>query len=130
MSATPAAIISIPGFSPGLAMPGWLYEAGPYGLLIFVLVTLLLGGAAAFVSGRALAQTWRPLSQSVVYMLLLAAGVRFVHFSIFGEPLLSLRSYLLDLIILFLSCAAGYTFTRSAQMQAQYGWRGQRRASR
>ncbi|MFM9943006.1 MAG: DUF6867 family protein [Hyphomicrobiaceae bacterium] len=108
---------------PGVGMPAALYDAGPHGLPIFLAITVVLGGLAAFVSGRALAQTWRPMLQIVGYVLLLAAAVRFVHFSVFGEPLLSLRSYLVDLIILSVLALAGYSFTRKAQMEAQYGWR-------
>jgi hypothetical protein len=42
-------------------MPVWLYEAGPQGLWIFLLATVALGGLAALATGRALAQTWRPI---------------------------------------------------------------------
>lgn len=124
MPAIIAASMPLRALSPGFAMPGWLYEAGPYGLLIFVLVTLILGGSAAFVSGRALAQTWRPIGQTVIYMILLAAAVRFVHFAIFAEPLLSIRNYLVDFVVLISISLAGYKLTRGAQMDAQYGWRG------
>jgi hypothetical protein len=122
-----ASFASIVAALPSLGMPGWLYDAGPYGLFVFVLVTLVLGGLAAFVSGRALAQTWRPMSLIVIYMLLLAAGVRFVHFAVFAEPLLSARNYIVDFTILLSICIVGYKLTRGAQMEAQYGWRGGRR---
>lgn len=103
-------------------MPEWLYESGPYGLLIFVLVTVALGGAAAVATGRALAQTWRPLWHVPVNMLLLAAAVRFVHFSVFEEVLLSPRSYLFDWLVLALIAWAAYAQARRGQMARQYGW--------
>lgn len=103
-------------------MPEWLYPAGPYGLWLFLSVTVVLGGLAAFVSGRAIAQTWRPFWQVAVYMLPLAAGVRFIHFSIFGETLLSLRCFVVDYLALLALAIAGYRSMRAGQMQAQYGW--------
>lgn len=103
-------------------MPDWLYEAGPAGPWSFVVVTLLLGGAAAFVSGRAIALTWRSPLNVPAYMLLLAAAVRFVQYAVFATPLLSARSYLIDLAILLAVAAAGYRVTRRGQMATQYGW--------
>jgi hypothetical protein len=103
-------------------MPGWLYDAGPYGLVIFLLSTVLLGGLAALVAGRALAQTWRPFVQVAVYMLALACVVRFIHYAIFGEVLLSMRNYIIDFIVLFIFSAVGYKLTRRGQMITQYGW--------
>ena len=103
-------------------MPTWLYDAGPSGLIIFVVVTLVLGGMAAFVSGRVLAQTWRPLWQLPLYMLTLALAVRFMHFAIFGEVLLSLRNYLVDLATLLGLAHLGFRSMRARQMAEQYGW--------
>ena len=101
------------------------YGSGPNGLWLFLAVTLVLGGAAAWVSGRAIAQTWRPRWQMPVYMLILAAGVRFVQFSVFGAKLLSLPTYLIDFLALQAICAAGYAVTRKAQMASQYGWQNE-----
>ena len=62
------------------AISGLLYEEDSFG--VFVLVTVILGGGAATLAGRAIALTWRPWWQIVVYML---------HSRRRG-PLLSLRS--------------------------------------
>ena len=59
-----------------------------------MLITLVLGGLGAWASGRALAQTWRPMAMIAVYMLFLTAGVRFLHYALYGEPLLSLQFFL------------------------------------
>ena len=40
----------------------------------FLLVTIVLGGGAAFIAGRAVAQTWRPWWQGILYMLILGAA--------------------------------------------------------
>ena len=50
-------------------MAGILWEDSPYGLLTFVLITLILGGAGAWASGRAMAQTWRSMPMIALYML-------------------------------------------------------------
>ena len=104
-------------------MPEWLYDAGPNGLWIFLLVTVILGGAAAFATGRAMAQAWQPVSLLLPAMLLLGCGVRFVHYAIFAEPLLSLGNYSVDTVILLLVAVGGYRWIRAGQMQRQYGWR-------
>ena len=41
---------------------------------VFVCATVILFGWAAFMTGQALAQTWRPLWHLVPYSLMLAAG--------------------------------------------------------
>ena len=41
-------------------------------LTAFLIVTLLLGGGAAWLTGRALAQAWRPIGQLICYAALLA----------------------------------------------------------
>ena len=70
-------------------MDGILWADAPYGLFTFVLLTLILGGLGAWATGRAMAQTWRPLAMLALYMVFLTAGVRFLHYALYGEPLLS-----------------------------------------
>ena len=101
-------------------MPDWLY--GATSIWAFVVVTLILGGAAAFVSGRTIADTWRPVWQLGPYMLLLGCAVRFIQFAVFGSQLLSVRSLLVDLVVLLALGLAGYMLTRRGQMARQYPW--------
>ena len=63
-------------------MVGVLNEATPDGLLTFVVITLIIGGAGAWAAGRALARTWRPIAMIGLYMLFLTAGVRFLHYAL------------------------------------------------
>ena len=107
-------------------MPFHLYE-GQNLLLTFPLVTIAMGGAAAYMSGTAIAQTWRPFWHVPLYMLALAAVVRFCHFALFDEPFLSLPSYIADFIVAFASASLGYRIVRSRQMAVQYGWMFHRR---
>ena len=63
------------------------YEEGSSS--VFLLVTIIFGGGAAWLSGRAIAQTWRPTWQVFVYSLVLGLAVRFIHFSLFGGTTIS-----------------------------------------
>ena len=96
------------------------YPAG--GLWVFLVLTLVLGGAAAWAAGRALARTWRPPLLIPLYMIGLAAAVRFLHYALFGEPFLSLHYYGVDYAVLVLAAGASYRRTRARQMARQYGW--------
>ena len=87
-----------------------------------LLVTGVLGGGAAFLAGRAIAQTWRPFWSVVVYMAMLGAAVRFVHFALFEGTLLSPASYLADTLYLIIVGSLAWRMTRAAQMATQYYW--------
>ena len=90
--------------------------------LVFVILTGILGGGAAWLSGRALALKWRPVWQLVIYMALLAAAVRFLHYALFEEVLLSLQYYLVAYAVLLAAALLGYRMTRVKQMTTQYYW--------
>ena len=79
-------------------MQGILYEEPSFGL--FVLITCIIGGWAAWMTGRACAQTWRPYGIFLLYLLPLTAMVRFIHYAMFEGTLLSLHYYLVDLVVL------------------------------
>jgi len=99
-----------------------IYDGGENALWTFILVTLIMGGGAAFISGRAIAQTWRPYWHVPFYMLGLALLVRFWHFALFDEPFLSLKSYGVDFIVAFAAASLGYQLVRARQMATQYDW--------
>ena len=89
---------------------------------VYVLVTVCMGGLAAWLAGRAIAQTWRPFWHLLIYMALLGAAVRFVHFALFEETLLSPILYAEDTLYLMLVGALAWRMTRAAQMATQYYW--------
>ena len=101
-------------------MQGFLHEEGSFG--VFLLVTVILGGGASALAGRAIALTWRPWLQVVVYGLILGAAVRFIHFALFGGTLLSAHYYLVDSAICLLFGLLGFRAARAAQMARQYRW--------
>lgn len=109
-------------------MPDWLYDAGPNGDWVFLLVTVIMGGMAAYATGSAIASTWRPRWQLVIYGFLIAGAVRFIHHALFDEPFLAPRSYAVDLLVLIAAATLGFRITRSRQMREQYDWLASRTA--
>jgi hypothetical protein len=97
-----------------------LYEEDSVG--VFLLVTVVLGGGAAWLAGRAIAGTWRPWWQLPFYMLVLGLSVRFIHFALFEGTFLSLHYYAVDALVCLLLGALGFRLTRASQMATQYGW--------
>jgi len=89
---------------------------------VFLLLTVFLGGGAGWLSGRAIALTWRPVWQILVYMVLLSGAVRFLAYGLFDETLVSLHYYVVTLIILLAISSLGYRVTRVGQMVTQYRW--------
>jgi hypothetical protein len=99
-----------------------LYETGDNGAWIFLLVTVLMGGAAAHATGSAIASTWRSPWKILGAALLLTFAVRFFHYALFQEPLLSLRNFIVDYIVVATACAWGYRLTRVRLMVLKYRW--------
>lgn len=88
----------------------------------FILVTLLLGGGAAYLIGRAVALTWRSLLALAGYLILLDAAVRFIHFALAGDVLIAPVSFVTDLVVLTIVGGLGFRMTRAAQISRQYPW--------
>jgi hypothetical protein len=89
---------------------------------VFLLLTIIIGGGAAFLSGRTMAREWRPLMQLVLFMVPLTAGVRFLHFALYQEELFSLSHFLASAVFLVACAVLGYRLKRADQMVAQYPW--------
>jgi hypothetical protein len=105
---------------PSLSLQGFLHEEGSFG--VFLLVTIILGGGAAALAGRAVAITWRPWWLIFFHMLILGGAVRFIHFALFGGTLLSLHYYVVDTAICMGFATLGFRAARAAQMVRQYRW--------
>ncbi len=100
-------------------MVGVIYEHSIWAFLMF---TIVLGGAASFQTGRAVAQTWQPVWQLLPYAVLLAVTVRFLYFAVLEQTLLSWHYFLVDLIVLTIAGYLGWRLKRVTQMTTQYGW--------
>ncbi len=97
-----------------------LYEEQSLGT--FLLVTLVLGGGAAWLTGRALARTWQSWRMVVLAGVPLGIGVRFAHFALFGATFASPYYFAVDTLILLVFALGGYHATRRRQMARQYGF--------
>jgi hypothetical protein len=97
-----------------------LYRTETFWQVVFV--TGIIGGAAAWATGRAIAETWRPYRQAFGYMLLLGGAVRFAHFALFQGELLSVPSYLADMLYLLAVGSLSWRVTRARRMVSQYRW--------
>jgi Domain of unknown function (DUF6867) len=102
------------------SMSQFLAAEGSLG--VFILVSVVMGGGAAWLSGRAIAMAWRPWWHLVALMLILAFAVRFIHFAVFGSTLLSLYYYLVDTAVCLIAGLTGFRHTRARQMVARYNW--------
>ena len=99
---------------------GLLFEEDSLG--VFLLVTVAMGGWAAWMTAGAIARTWRPFWQCLPALLAVAAAVRFIHFALFGGTLLSAHYYAVDALVVLLIGSAGFRATRTRQMTSQYRW--------
>jgi hypothetical protein len=109
---------------------GVIYEKS---IWAFLFVTVIAGGGATFMIGRAAARTWNPFWQAALQTLVLAAAIRFLHWGLFAGAtlaswrqaqgtLLSLHYYAADAVILLIFAGLGFKRQRTVQMLRQYGW--------
>lgn len=89
---------------------------------VFFWLTLVVMGFAAFMTGQALANTWRPTWQAVVYAALLGVADRFLSYALFKGHLLSLVAYALDTAVLAAIALFAYQVTKARKMVSQYPW--------
>lgn len=101
-------------------MQNILYEEGS--IWVFVLVTVLLGGGAAWRVGRTVARAWRSMLVLPFYILMLGAAVRFIHYALFNGTLLSGWFFFVDYVVLLAVAMLGFRVTRAGQMSRQYRW--------
>ncbi|GEO82131.1 DUF6867 family protein [Pararhodospirillum oryzae] len=93
--------------------------APPFTYLVF---TAGLVGWVAWMTGQALAATWRPLWQALPYGVLLAAANRFFLHALFGGTLLSASGFVIDVLLLIAFAALAYRLTHVHKMVTQYPW--------
>lgn len=96
-------------------------------LPIFIGVTVVLMGGAAFLAGQAVAATWRPKWQVAVYSALLAVAARFLSLSLFYgdpffQPLAWLYGAVVDAVVLIPIGYFAFAVTRASWLVRQYPW--------
>ena len=75
-------------------MEHFLYEDSAFH---FVFVTLIMGGWAAWMTGKACASNWSRYPTLFIYLVILTAGVRFLHKAPFGGTLIAPYYFVVDL---------------------------------
>ena len=88
----------------------------------FFILTVIMGGGAAFMAGRALASGWKPIWLLLAYMIPFTAGLRFMQFALFENTLTSLSHFITHGIVLTAFALFGYRTYRTTQMTSQYPW--------
>jgi hypothetical protein len=89
---------------------------------VFLGLTVCIFGIAAWLTGAALAVTWRPYWQVVLYSLLLALFDRFLSWSLFGAPLTSLGEFVRDFGVITVIGLLAWRLRRGRLMVSQYPW--------
>lgn len=92
------------------------------GVGVFIGVTVCLMGFAAFMTGHAMAVTWKPAWHAAAYACLLGLADRFLAFALFDGALLSLSAYLIDTAVLLAIALLAFRFGRAGKMVEQYPW--------
>ena len=90
--------------------------------LVFLILTVVGGGGAAFMAGRATALGWQPVWQLVIYMMIFGVGLRFLHFALFQETLGSAYYYIVQTAVIIALALLGFQMTRVNQMTEKYPW--------
>lgn len=90
---------------------------------VFIGLTVVLFGGAAWMTGQAVANGWQPFGLVAgFYCLLLAAGNRFLVFALFGGPLLSLSGFIADAVVITAIALLAHRITMARKMVTQYPW--------
>lgn len=89
---------------------------------VFIGMTLVVMGFASFMTGQALANTWRPMWQIVPYALLLGFADRFLVWGLFEGELFLLSGYMVDTLALLIIALLAFRLTQARKMVAQYPW--------
>jgi hypothetical protein len=93
---------------------------------VFVGLTVIIIGGAAIMTGRALADGWKPAWQVVAACFGLALADRFLVYALFGGELLSLSGFIIDFVVITALALIAHRLTLVHKMVAQYPWRYER----
>jgi hypothetical protein len=89
---------------------------------VYLGLTVCLMGFAAFMTGQAIAVTWKPAWHCLAYALLLGLADRFLAYALFRGHLLSPAAYLIDTATLAAIALLAWRLGRARKMVSQYPW--------
>jgi hypothetical protein len=103
-------------------MQGLFFETDTGVKIVIRVIGMLIGFWTAWRAGKSAAEGWKNEVNVVIYTLMLAVAIRFIHHALFDGPMLSLQYYVIDCIVLMVFSMAGFRFTRANQMANNYYW--------
>ncbi len=89
---------------------------------VFIGLTVVIMGAIAFMTGQAVAATWRPAWLAVLYCFGLGLLDRFLTWGLFGGQGLLVSGFIIDTAVLIGIGLIAYRLTYVAKMVTQYPW--------
>jgi len=89
---------------------------------VFVGLTLVILGGAAWMTGHAVASSWQSPRQVVIYSVLLGLANRFLTWSLFEGDGLSIPGFLVGTGALMIIGLISFRLTHVARMVSQYPW--------
>lgn len=93
---------------------------------VFVGITLVLMGFAAWMTGQAMANAWKPMWHVLPFGLLLGFADRFLIWGLFhpddADVLWLVSGYAIDTAILLAYALVAFRLTKARKMVAQYPW--------
>lgn len=90
--------------------------------ILLIVMTGILFGGAAFLTGQAVANGWGPLWLCAPYGALLTVGDRFLEYALFNQNLLAIPAFVIDLAYLAAIAAIAHRMTTVRKMVNQYPW--------
>ena len=95
-------------------------------IAVYLGVVVVIMGFCAYMTGQAIATTWKPVWQLVFYLLLLGLVARFMVFALYDGELFSLSGWLIATATMLAIGLFAFYVSRSRKMVAQYPWRYER----
>jgi branched-chain amino acid transport system ATP-binding protein len=89
---------------------------------VFLGLTLLIFGGASWLTGAAIASTWRSPWQMVGYGLLLSFFDRFLHWGLFAGDILSPLGFVRDFVAILAIGFLSWRLKQVGRMISQYPW--------
>jgi Domain of unknown function (DUF6867) len=93
---------------------------------VFVALTVVIAGGAAIMTGRALADGWKPVWQVVFACFGLALADRFLIYALFEGEILNLTGFLIGFVVIVILGLLAWRVTLVRKFVNQYPWRYER----
>jgi hypothetical protein len=91
-------------------------------LPVFIAMTVIITGFAAYMTGQALATTWKPVWHLLIYCAMLGGAARFLIYSLYGGQLWSVSGYMIGTAVLVVIGLFAFRLNRAGKMVSQYPW--------